>query len=193
MLFYLLVSECPSLGMRKNNTMMELFLLLQWNQSFDLIKKRYTCVSVVLHPSMRAWKLNNFFEVLFLQVVRTFVFVAFFSRFFFYRLMPHGKVFRYKKVQFSRKEGRKSSPHNCKITQKKGHFVVYYWKKKPLLTCVQEVWTTTTKQRWSFSSKNKSWKEKKRFEFYFLFLPQCCWWSAKLCKHFLSGEFWRSK
>ena len=120
-------------------------------------------------------------------------FCCFFFSFFFCRLMPHEKVFRYKKVQFSRKEGRKSSTDNRKITQKKGHFVDYYWKKKPLLTCVQEVWTTTTKQRWSSSSKNKSWKEKKRFEFYFSFLPQCCWWSAKLCKHFLSGEFWRSK
>ena len=157
------------------------------------MEKRCTFASFVLHPSMRAWKLNNFFEVLFLGVVWTFVCVAFFSRFFFCRLMPHGKFFRYKKVQFSRKEGRKSSTDSRKITQKKGYFVDYYWKKKPLLTCVQEVWTTTTKQRWSSSSKNKSWKKKKRFEFYFSFLPQCCWWSAKLCKHFLSGEFWRSK
>jgi hypothetical protein len=44
--------------------------------------------------------------------------------------MPHGKVFRYKKVRFSRKEGRKSSTDNRKITKKKGHFLDYYWEKK---------------------------------------------------------------
>ena len=72
-------------------------------------------------------------------------FCCFVCSFFFCRLMPHEKVFRYKKVRFSRKEGRKSSTDNRKITQKKGQFVDYYWKKKPLLTCVQEMWTTTTK------------------------------------------------
>ena len=139
-MFYLLLSECPSLGMRKNNTMLELFLLLQWNQSFGQMEKRCKCASVVHHPSMRAWKPNNFFEVLFLRVVRTFIFVALFARFFFCRLMPHEKVFRYKKVRFSRKEGRKSSTDNRKITQKKGQFVDYYWKKKTFVDmCTRNV------------------------------------------------------
>ena len=139
-MFYLLLSECPSLSMRKNNTMMKLFLLLQWNQSFDWIKKRFTFESVVHHPSMRAWKPNNFFEVLFLRVVRTFIFVALFDRFFFCRLMPHGKDFRYKKVQFSRKEGRKSSTDNRKITQKKRTFRGLLLKKKTFVDmCTRSV------------------------------------------------------
>ena len=131
-MFYLLLSECPSLGMRKNNTMMELFLLLQWNQSFAQMEKRFTFESVVLHPSMRAWKLNNFFEVLFLRVVRTFFFVAV--------LMPHGKVFRYKKVRFSKKEGRKSSTDNRKITQKKRTVLGLLLKKKTFVDmCTRSV------------------------------------------------------
>ena len=80
------------------------------------------CSTSTFHVSMRAWKPNNFFEVLFSGVGRTLFLLLFFS-FFFCRSMPHGKVFRYKKVRFSRKEGTKSSTYNRKITQKKEKFL----------------------------------------------------------------------
>jgi hypothetical protein len=53
---------------------------------------------------MRAWKPNNFFEVLFLRVVRTFIFVALFARFFFAGLCLMEKILGTKRYNLAEKK-----------------------------------------------------------------------------------------
>jgi len=89
---------------------------------------------------MRAWKLNNFFEVLFLQVVRTFVFVAFFFRFFFAGLCVIEKFLGTKRYDLAEKKKKNHQQTIERITQKKGHFLDYYWEKKTFVDmCTRNV------------------------------------------------------
>ena len=79
---------------------------------------------------MRAWKPNNFFEVLFSRVVWTFFFVAFFFRFFFAGLCVIEKFLGTKRYDLAEKKKENHQQTIERITQKKGHFLDYYWEKK---------------------------------------------------------------